>query len=115
MAMVGALFGRLLLDVRPAPDVAAPVVVAVPAALVALLLRETKHRLTQMLAAGARRSIAGSSLALTLGAIALTLRLRASPSPLLQHGVGWRAVGWSAASLVSVGVTIYTWMCRWEW
>jgi hypothetical protein len=115
LVMVCAALFRFWLQVHPASDVAAPVLVALPAALVALLVRETRHRLAALLAREARWSIALSSVALAIGAAAIALRFPDTPPPIAAHGVGYRGLMWCAGAALSLLVTIGTSIRQSRW
>jgi hypothetical protein len=108
LLMIFAIVGRVAINVHPSSDVAAPVVVAVPAGVAALLLRELRHRFTQRIARRARTSLALTSCALAAGAAALAVNVDSAPPLLGTLGLGYRAVGWFAATALSLGVTTWT-------
>lgn len=107
-ALAVAVFARFLFDIHPASDVAAPVLVALPAALVALLVREARHRLTARLAIEARRSIGLTAIALAGAAVAIALKFPDPPTFLAVHNIGFRALIWCIATAGSLVVTLAT-------
>jgi hypothetical protein len=109
LLMILAIIGRVVMNVHPSSDVAAPVVVAVPAGVAALLLRELRHRFTQRIARKARTSLALTSCALAAGAAALAVSVDSAPPLLGTLGLGYRAAGWFLATALSFGVTAWTW------
>jgi len=114
-ALMLAITLRFFGDVHPAPDVAAPVLVALPAALTALLVREVRHRLTATLAFEARLSIGLTALALAVASVSIALKFPDPPAVLAIHGLGWRALIWSAAAAVSVLITTVTLVRQGKW
>jgi len=110
-----AVIARFVLGFHPAPDVAAPVLVALPAGLAALLVRETRHRLTAILAVEARVSIAATAIALGAAAVSIAIQVPSSPPLLASHGLGVRAVMWCTATLLSVLVAAGTLIRQRQW